>query len=156
MAFGKDIYYLLIALVFGVATLLLIPKSQYKKFFIYGLLFGGAFNVLIILILSGIFKLFQYRYLGFAGIWGLFSFFTPVTWMFVFMIYLYLLPVRKIFLYPYIASFIVFGFIFGQPLEGVGMFKFYKNYQYFQPITFIIWFSAAAWAYIKGERIALK
>lgn len=156
MIFEKNTYYLLFALAFGAAALILIPKQLYKKFFIYGLLFGGAFNIITILTLSGIFHLFQYFQIGPAGIWGLFSFFTPVTWVFVVMLYLYFLPVRKIFLYPYILGFIVFAYMFGLPLEGLGLFKFYHNYQYFQPLTFIIWFSLAAWAYIKGEKVVLK
>jgi hypothetical protein len=156
LVFGKDLYYLLIALAFGAATLLLIPKPQYKKFFIYGFLFGGAVNVLIILVLSGVFHLFEYRYLGVGDIWGLFSFFTPLTFMFIIMIYLYFLPVRKVFLYPYIAGFIVFAYMFGQPLKGLGLFKFYKNYQYFEPITFIVWFVLTAWVYIKRERITVQ
>ncbi len=156
MSFGKDLYYLLFALAFATATLLLIPKPQYKKFFIYGFLFGGAVNVLIILALSGVFRLFEYRYLGAGGIWGLFSFFTPVTFMFIIMVYLYFLPVRKIFLYPYIAGFIAFAYMFGQTMKGLGLFIFYKNYQYFEPITFAVWFALTAWVYLRQERVALR
>lgn len=154
--FSRDIYYLIFALAFGVATIILIPKQLYKKFFIYGLLFGGAFNVLVILTLSGVFHLFKYLHLGPLGIWGLFSFFTPITWVFVLMIYLYFLPVRKIFLYPYIAGFIAFAYMFGLSLKGLGLFELYKNYQYLEPVNFILWFSLAAWAYIKGERVTWK
>jgi hypothetical protein len=154
--FGKDIYYLIVALAFGVAALVIIPKQLYKKFFIYGMFFGGAVNVLIILTLGGIFHLFSYLHIGPLNIWGLFSFFTPITWIFVFIIYLYFLPVRKIFLYPYIVSFVAFSYMFGQALKGLGLFELHKNYQYFEPVTFIVWFSLTAWAYIKAEKIALK
>jgi hypothetical protein len=152
----KGIYYLLVALAFGVATLASIPKPLYKKFFIYGLLFGGAFNVLIILVFSGVFHLFAYLHIKPFGIWDLFSFWTPITWIFTIMIYLYFLPVRRIFLYPYMAGFIIFGYMMGQVLKDLGLFKFYGSYMYFEPLTFIVWFTIAAWAYIKGERVTLR
>lgn len=156
MTLGKEIYYLLIALVAGIASLVIIPKAKYKKFFIYGLLLGGGANICIILVLSSIFHLFEYRYLGTTGIGGIFSFFTPVAFMFIFMIFFYLLPVRKIFFYPYIIGFVVFAYMFGQLLRGLGLFKLYKNYQYLEPVTFLVWFSLAAWFYIKEERISLR
>lgn len=156
MPFDKGISYLLIAVAFGIATLALIPKQLYKKFFIYGLLWGGAFDVFLILVFSGIFHLFQYLHLGSFGIWGLFSFWTPITWVFTLMLFLYFLPVRKVFLYPYVASFIIFGYMVGQLLKGLGLFKYYDAYLYFEPLTFILWFALAAWAYIKGERVTLR
>ncbi len=156
MPFDKGIYYLLVALAFGIAALVLIPKKQYKKFFIYGLLFGGILDMFIIIIFSGLFQLFKYFYIGSFSILGLFSFWTPIAWIFTFMIYLYFLPVRKIFLYPYVTSFIAFGYMVGQAFKGIGLFKFYDGYLYFMPFTFIIWFSLAAWAYIKGEKITLR
>ena len=39
--FGKEIVFFYKALIFGIAALVLIPKQLYKKFFIYGLIYGG-------------------------------------------------------------------------------------------------------------------
>ncbi len=156
MTFGKDMYYFLLAMMLFVGALLLIPKFLYKKFFIYGFLLGGVPNVALIVVAGGVFHLFKYLNLGPLGIWGLFSIWTPVAWTFTFMLYLYFLPVRKFFYYPYILCFAFLGYLTGQALKGLGLFVLQDSYAYFEPLTFIIWFGATAWIYYRAERVALK
>ena len=38
---GKEIFFFYKALFFGLVAVIFIPKELYKKYFIYGLLFGG-------------------------------------------------------------------------------------------------------------------
>lgn len=127
-----------------------------KKFFIYGLFLGAGFNVLVIFILSGVFQLFKYHHLGPFGVLGLFSIWTPLSWLFMLMVYLFLMPVRKVFFYPYVISFIVFNYFIGSTYTGLGLIELKHGYHYYQPITFLVWFALAAWVYIRGEKIKLR
>jgi hypothetical protein len=94
------------------AALILIPKTQYKKFFLYGLLFGGLGDSIIALLLhlSG---LIRYSNMGVTSILGIFSFWTPITWAFAFMIFFYFLPYRKSFLIPYLIIFAALNYSVG-------------------------------------------
>lgn len=152
LEFDKSLYYPLFASALGAAALILIPKRLYKKYFVYGMLFGGAFNVAVILLLSGLLHAFRYLHMGPFKIWNLIPFFTPISWLFLFMVYFHFLPTRRVLFYPYVLSFIGFAYMFGAVMEGLGLFRFYGIYRYIEPVTFVIWFSLAAWAFIKGEK----
>jgi MFS family permease len=154
---NKSFYYLIIAAILGVAAIALIPKEKYKKLFIYGLLFGGLGDTIIVTLFSKIFPLYQYKNMGAFNILGLFSIGTPITWTFVFAIFLYLLPVRKVFLVPYIITFLGFNVAMGMVMHSLGLFEYNKPlYQYLDLIDFTLWYIIAAWIYIKAERIPLQ
>ena len=154
---NKSFYYLIIAAIIGGAAIALIPKEKYKRFFIYGLLFGGLGDSIIVPLLSKIFPLYQYKNMGVFNILGLYSIWTPITWTFVFAIFLYLLPIRKVFLVPYIITFVGFNVAMGMVMHSLGLFEYKKPlYQYLDLISFSLWFIIAAWIYIKAERIPLK
>lgn len=152
---GKEMIFLYKAIFFGLAMLLLIPKQLYRKYFIYGLLLGAIPNVILIGIISGIFHGFEYRNMGPFNIWNLFSFWTPLAWMFVFMFFFYCLPARKIFFYPYIISFSMFGYFVGKVLHNLGLYEVFGFYNYLAPFVFTGWFLGAALVYLKAERISL-
>ena len=153
----KSYYYIIIAALIGGAALVLIPKDRYKKYLLYGLLFGGLGDTIIVTLFSKIFPLFQYKNMGVFNVLGLFSIWTPITWTFVFAIYFYLLPVRKVFLVPYVLTFIGFNVAMGMVMSALGLFEYHKPYyQYLDLIDFFAWFIIAAWIYIKAERIELK
>ena len=95
--------------------------------------------------------------MGVFNILGLYSIWTPITWTFVFAIFLYLLPIRKVFLVPYIITFVGFNVAMGMVMHSLGLFEYKKPlYQYLDLISFSLWFIIAAWIYIKAERIPLK
>ncbi|WP_366923070.1 hypothetical protein MFMK1_003563 [Metallumcola ferriviriculae] len=143
------------AVLFGIATILLIPKEKYKKFLIYGFLLGAVGDVLIVTLVGGLLGLIKYQNTGPFNILGLFSFWTPLAWMFTLMLFLYFLPVRIVFYHVYIVGFALFGFMVGLVLQHLGTFQYVGNYIYFAPITFITWFFLSAWLYRRSENIAL-
>lgn len=154
--FGKSAYFFYKAVLFGLATVVVIPRQVYKKFLIYGLIFGAILDVIFIIILGPILHLVKYIDMGPFSIFGIFSFWTPVAWMFAFMLFFYFLPVRKEFLYPYTVSFALFGYMVGLVLQGLGLFMYVGNYLYIAPLVLTGWFSLSAWAYIRSEHITLK
>lgn len=152
---NKSFIFFFKALLFGVSAMIAIPKEHYKKFFIYGFIFGGIGDIITVLILGPALHLIKYSNLGVFGILGLFSFWTPIAWTFTFMLFFYFLPVRKAFLYPYLIGFAMFALMVGWVLQNLGTFGYIGNYIYFAPLVFLAWFSLSAWGYFKSERIKL-
>ncbi len=144
------------AVLFGIATLVAIPREVYKKFFLYGFIFGAIGDVVSILVFGQGIGLFKYSNFGPFSIFGLFSFWTPIAWMFAFMLFFYFLPRRRLFLYPYVVGFALFGYMVGLVLEGFGVFRYIGFWRIGAPLFFILWFSAAAWVFFRLEGVKLK
>lgn len=115
---GKSIYFFFKAMFFGIATLVTIPKEVYKKYFIWGFVFGGIGQLIMATISNPILGLIQYKNMGVFNIFGITSFWTPIAWMFTFMLFFYFLPVHKVFLAIYILGFAIFGHIVFANLKG--------------------------------------
>lgn len=153
MSMGNEMIFLYKAIFFGLAAIILIPKEYYKKYFVYGLFWGAILDVLMVGVLSGLCHWIQYKNMGEFNVFNLFSFWTPLAWMFAFMIFFYCLPARKLFLYYYIPGFGLFGYMVGVVLQNFGLFEYVGIYRYFAPLVLTGWFAVAAWAYIKAEKI---
>lgn len=109
--FGKSIFFFYKALLFGLSAYLVIPRAEFKKFFIFGFFFGGIGDIIVIVILSNL-NLIAYKNMGPFSIWGLFSFWTPIAWLFAFMLFfLFLTGTEKVFLSIYlrICTFCAYG-----------------------------------------------
>ncbi|WP_066638364.1 hypothetical protein [Desulfolucanica intricata] len=154
--FGKSIFFFYKALLFGIATITVIPRQVYKRFLIYGFIFGAIGDVIMATILGPILQLIKYLNMGPFNIFGIVSFWTPIAWMFAFMLFFYFLPVRRVFLYPYIIGFSIFGYMVGLVLQQLDLYQYIGNYIYFAPIVNVIWFSISAYVYIKNGNIFLK
>lgn len=154
----QSLIYPTIAVLAGISTLLIIPKKRYKHFFLYGLIFGALGDTISVLIFSKVFHLFQYRNMGLFNVFNIFSLWTPITWLFVFMLFFYFMPVRKIFLFPYLLAFIALNFAVGPVMEALGLMQAKHGviYWFFEFGTFSLWFSIAAWVYLKNREIPLK
>jgi len=148
----KNIIFFLKAVMFGVAALILIPKEQYKKYLIYGLFLGAGLDIITIIILTYLGAI-KYLNMGVFSIYGMFTFWTPIAWMFTLMIYLYFLPIRRWFLYGYVFTFSVFGIFIGKILSNFGLYEFNPFILFF---VLLGWFSFAAWFYLRFEKIKLE
>ena len=149
---GVSIIFFMKAVLFGLAAIILIPKEKYKKYFIYGFLLGGVIDIFLVFTLTYL-NIIKYYNLGPFSVFDTFSFFTPIAWTFTMMLFLYFLPVKKVFLFPYVLSFAFYGIAVGYVLKGFGLYKF--NIYYLMPV-FIAWFSLAAYLYINNERITIR
>lgn len=76
--------------------------------------------------------------------------------IFAMMLFFYFLPARKAFLFPYVVGFAFFGYFLGIVLQQLDLFEYVGMYIYFAPVIFIIWFSIAAWVYLKNGNITVK
>ncbi|AET67232.1 hypothetical protein Desor_1585 [Desulfosporosinus orientis DSM 765] len=144
------IFYPIFAIVMILGALLLIPKNLYKKFFLYGLMFGGIGDS-IIASLYTIFDFIKYKEMGPFNIMNIFSLWTPITWAFAYMIFFYFLPVRKAFLVPYVLIFSLLNYSVGLVMQNFGLFEYIGIYKYFAPLTFLIWYSVSALVYLRNE-----
>ena len=154
--FGKSIFYFYKALLFGIAAYAVIPKHEFKRYLLYGFIFGAIGDVIMVIITGPVLNLIKYSNMGPFGIWGVITFWTPIAWMFAFMLFFYFLPVRTVFLIPYIVGFAIFGYMVGLVLSGLGLFEYIGNYKYYAPITFVFWFSIAAYTYFRIGDIKLR
>ncbi len=156
MKFELSYIYLIFALSVGLASYMVIPKEHLKKYFIYGLFFGGMLDTAVVILFGKVFSFFQYKNMGVFNVLNIYSFWTPITWTFVLMIFLFFLPYKRIFLYLYILSFGVFGYFVGLVMQNFDVFEYIGLYKYFAPLTFISWYSFSAWAFIKSEKIKIE
>ncbi|MDQ7093210.1 hypothetical protein REC12_06370 [Desulfosporosinus sp. PR] len=143
-------FYLIFAVVTGLASLAIIPRSLYKKFFLYGLLFGGIGDTAFASI-SHLMGFLSYKNMGVTSILGIFSFWTPIAWTFYFMIFFYFLPVRKFFLVSYLVIFVALNYSVGTVMSQSGLYETAKIYRYIQPLVYLAWLSISAWVFKKEE-----
>lgn len=153
--FGKSIFFFYKTLLFGIAAYAVIPRAHFKRFLLYGFIFGAIGDVLMVFTLDSL-GLVKYHNMGPFSIYGLFSFWTPIAWMFAFMIFFYFLPVRTIFLVPYTIGFALYAYMVGLVLSKLGLFEYIGSFRYYAPLVFTVWFSLAAYVYFKIGDIKLK
>lgn len=155
MLFDKSMLFFIKAALIGFASILAIPREVYKKYLIYGFVFGFVPDIVVVYFLKSL-NLAEYLNMGPFSINNLVSFWTPFSWMFAMAIFLYVLPVRKKFFYPYIIGAGYAAWSMGIMLENLGLFYYIGAYRYISPLVFTAWFGIVAWAYLKSESIELK
>lgn len=97
--------------------LFIVPKEQYKKTLIYGLLFGGLGDTLVAGILTYL-GLISYKSMGAFNILNIFHIWTPIAWGFAFGVFFYLLLLRRAFQIPYLILFTGFSYGVGLVLQA--------------------------------------
>ncbi len=156
MLFDKSWIYPIFALFLAAVALLLIPKAQYKKFFLYGLLFGGLGDAVIVTLFSKLLPILRYKHTGAFGVDD-FSIWTPIGWALAFAIFLYLLPRRWAFMVPYLMTFVGLSFMIAIILANFGLLDYLKpGYRFVGIIIFTLWYAIAAYLYLRTERIELR
>jgi hypothetical protein len=147
-----ELVHVLITFVFSITSLIFIPKKLYKKFFLYGLIFGGLMDSLVVIVLS-LLKLIEFKNMGYLNFHNLFPIVNPITWIFVFMLFFYFLPVNRGFFYLYILGFTLSGMLIGSLLSNLHLFE--DHFPYFHPLIFLLEFLFSAWVYLRREEIAI-
>lgn len=136
----------------AIVSFVLIPRRLYKKYFLYALFLGAGGNVLIILIAQNLLHLFSYKNLELFSVFGV-PFLAPIAFLLVHMMFLHFLPVRRLFLYPYLGAFIAITLAFGIVLQNIGVFIFTKTWLFLAPIVYLVWYGTEAWVFRKYEGI---
>ncbi|HYH02864.1 MAG TPA: hypothetical protein VEC37_07165 [Bacillota bacterium] len=139
--------------IFSIILVNVVPRKDIHRLFIYGLIFGGIFDVVVVSLanLIGEFKYINYEPFGLIGI----HFMAPIAWTVFFIIYFYLLPDKKIYCYTYLVAAIFYSIMFCQMITKLGVLLLAHGI--FSSIApFIIWFPVATWGYLKLTKRQLK
>lgn len=144
--FIYPIYTSILALI----AVILVPRQEIKRLARYGIFFGAVAEFFFIefIGLIGMGEYLNFKYFGAFGV----PFFPPIAWTVYFIMFFYLLPKRKpwIYLFPAIAS--CYSVFFSNILQALGIFK----WNYGNPILpFILvyapWHFVMTWIYLKIE-----
>lgn len=132
--------------IFSIVLVNVVPKKDIRRLFIYGLIFGGVFDVVLVEFanLIGEFRYVNYGPFGMFGI----HFMAPIAWTVFFIIYFYLLPRKRIYVYLYATMGIFYSIFFCQMITHLGVLKLAHGIVS-SIIPFIIWFPIATWGYLK-------
>ncbi len=136
----------------GIAYLLLIPKEQYKRYLLYGLVLGSIMDVILVVIFTYI-GLIEYKNMGAFSVFGIVSAWTPVSWGLTFGIFFYFMPKRKYFLLAYVPSFAALSQIIGIVFQNYGLIEYKGKFLLF--FIFLVWYTIAAWAYQRESQFYL-
>lgn len=152
---GIEIIFLIKAIFFGLAAIIIIPKELYKKYLVYGL-FLGALGDTGLALLGKYLNLWKYKNMGVFNILNFYSFWSPLAWMFVIMFFLYCLPSKRSAFYLYVVTYGVFGYFVGLILQNFGLYEYLGIFKYLAPLVLSAWFYTAALIYLKAEGIKLE
>lgn len=147
---GNEIVFLIKALFFGLAAIIIIPKEFYKKYLLYGLFLGSLGDTGLTL-LGKFLNLWKYKNMGVFNVLDLYSFWSPLAWMFVIMFFLYCLPLKRSVFYLYVACYGIFGYFVGLTLENFGLYEYVGLFRYLAPLVIAAWFYTTGMIYLKAE-----
>jgi hypothetical protein len=130
--------------VFGIILVAVVPKKDIKRLFIYGLIFGGIFDIITVSLanLIGEFKYINYGPFGLMHI----HFIAPLSWTIYFIIYFYFLPEKKLYRYIYTIAGTFYSIMFCQMITKLGVLKLAHGI-IDSIIPFVIWYPIATWGY---------
>ncbi|SEP13123.1 hypothetical protein [Propionispora vibrioides] len=147
----KSYIYLIFTAVAGIAFLFLVPKNQYKRCLLYGLVFGGIIDVLTIAAFVPINQI-QFMNMGNFSVLGFIPIFVPITWTFDFAIFFYLMPRRKGFLALYVLTFTALSYVIGELMNAYDLFEYTGMPKYVAVLIFLAWYSFSAWFYLRDTQ----
>jgi len=142
----KSYIYLVFVVVAAVAFFIIVPKEQYKRFLLYGLVFGGILDVISIVTLT-LMNQIRFYDMGAFGVFGMIPALVPATWMFAFGVFFYLMPRRLAFLILYLFAFTALSYTVGLVMQAYGLFEYIGAQRYLAIPIFFVWYSLSAWVY---------
>lgn len=151
------IFWPIYPLIFAVPTIIFIPRHQYKRYFLFGFIFGGLLDVISIVLIGNLFGEFRYK-AGPFMVKGI-PIFAPLAFTFVWMNFFYFLPLRREFQIPYIMGFTGFSVLIGFVLENLGFFEYTHGFvrgALMTSVTFVIWFGLSARVYLHYHQEIMK
>ncbi|MDO0822401.1 hypothetical protein [Desulfosporosinus nitroreducens] len=142
----KYFIYLIYTTIFALILIATVPKKEIQRLAIYGIIFGGIMDVLMLIfgIVTGLYGWINYGPLGFMGI----PLFSNVSWAIFFILYFYFLPSKKPLVYLYASVGIMFAILYANLVIDLGIFKSYSRIL-LPLISFIGWFSIATLGFYK-------
>jgi len=122
-----------------------VPRTEIRRLAVYGIIFGSTYDVIGLTIghLTNAFRWINFAPFGYNYL----PIDSPVSWCLFYMIYFYLLPKHKPFIYFFPVSGIVMSMIYSRVLVNLGM--FIEPVFLLRLANFTVWFSFATWGYLK-------
>lgn len=119
---------------------------EIRRLFIYGLIFGGLVDLILVCIIGNLTGRFGYINYGPFGLLGI-HIMAPISWTIFFIIYFYLLPEKKVYIYPDVFMGFFFSILFGHMISGLSILKL--THPIDSIIAFLLWFPIATWGYFR-------
>ncbi|WP_407307013.1 hypothetical protein [Desulfosporosinus sp. SB140] len=131
-----------------IITYLLVPRQAIRYLLRYSIVFGFLTDMMMVILFTKIIGLGGYINFGpfcFKGI----PFFPLIAWTIYYVLYLYLLPREKpwIYIFPIAAAF--FSVLFSNVLQNLGIFVWNWGTLIIPLAIYLIWHTAVTWAYLK-------
>ncbi len=131
-------------------VLAVVPRRQIKKLALYGIIFGAATDVLVIVFLKLI-GAGGYINIGPFGFMSI-PFFPPIAWTAFFILLLHFLPEKNPWNYIYVLVAAGFSTMFSNVLGNLGIFKWNYGGLVVPYITYLSWFSFTTWYFLNDMR----
>lgn len=133
--------------IIALALVLLVPRQEIRRLFIYGVIFGGIINVIWIGI-NGTFGFGGHINFGPFGI-GRLAFFPPMAWALWFIMFFWFLPERTLLRVIYIVSAVAYSMVFSNVLVNMGIFEWKVHRVIYPLFMYTVWFTSATLAYLR-------
>lgn len=146
--FPSYMIYLIYTAVLGVILICLVPRKDIKEFLIYGMIFGGVYDVFWILVIM-VLRVGGYKNFGPFGFLGI-PFFPPIAWSIYFIMFFYFLP-KKGLVVPYFFAIAAtfYAIFFSNVLHNLNIFQWIKSSFALPLLLYGIWHVSATWAFLK-------
>lgn len=138
--------------VFAAILVAVVPRQEIRRLAIYGILFGGLFDVVVVEAgnLLGEFRYINYEPFGLMDL----HFMAPISWSIFYILYFYFLPDRNSYIYLYTLMGIFYSTLFCQMITKLGVLSLGHGI-IDSIIPFAVWFPVATWGYLKLTRSAV-
>lgn len=143
-----NLFYPVFLIMTFLLTLIFIPREEYKEYLIYGFLVGGLGDIIVVSIMQNAFGIMWFKNQGIFNVLGHIAL-SPPSWTVTVMLFLYFLPNRRWFLYPYVVTWALHSLAYGYIVRNVDLYNFVP---WLYPIpaffVFLVWWIFAAWLFI--------
>lgn len=129
------------------ALVAIVPKTHIRHEAIYAITFGGVGSVVIIFIYS-IINAFEWINMGPFGYRDI-AFFPPLAWTMYFIIYFYLLPREKLWIYLYVIFAACYSTLFSNVLMNLEILQWNKGRVVLPFLLYLSWFAVVTWIYTR-------
>lgn len=144
--------YIIYTTVLWAILIAVVPRKDLRELAIYGVLFGGLADGIIIVIATFWLGLGGYINMGPLGFRGM-PFFPLIAWSAYFVLYFYFLPGYRPFRYLYMFSAISMSLLFSNVLMNLGIFRWNHGRILIPFVLYTIWICSATWAYGKLRKL---
>lgn len=150
----SSLFYPVFLVTVFILTLIFIPKDKYKEYFLYGFLVGCLGDIIVVFFCQDILGLMWFKNLGMFNVLNQMAL-SPLCWTVTIMIFLYFLPRKRLFLYPYVLTWALVSLGYGYMVHNAGLYDFVHWFYPFPAyIVFLGWWSLTAWLFLKTSPLA--